>query len=160
MFGYDNSGVRRQDRLLDEADALALLGTGEYGFLALSGDEGAYGIPMSYVWSDGVVYFHCAPEGEKLRRVAESDEVCFCVVGHTAVQPAGFTTAYESVLVFGRLSLVKDDAEAKSALKMLLDKYSPEHVATGMKYAEKSFHRTRVLRLDAVRISGKCKRVR
>lgn len=34
---YDNSPVRRQDRLLEEEHAAELLRSGEYGFLALGG---------------------------------------------------------------------------------------------------------------------------
>ena len=45
------------------------------------------------------------------------------------------------------------------ALELLLDKLSPEDKVVGMKYAEKSFHRTEIIRLDIDNWSGKCKRV-
>ena len=61
---YDNSGVRRQDRLLTEAEARGLLAAGEYGVLSMCDGGEAYGIPVSYVW-DGAesLYIHCAPRG-------------------------------------------------------------------------------------------------
>ena len=158
MDKYDNSTGRRRDRLLEQNRALELLMTGEYGFLALGGESG-YGIPINFVLSGESIYFHCAPEGEKLRRIARSDQACFCVVGHTAPQPAKFTTEYESVLVFGPIDLVENNNERMRALELLVEKYSPEFRETGSKYAEKSFHRTAILRLDIERISGKCKRV-
>ena len=43
---YDNSQVRRQDRLLAEARAREILEHGEYGFLALGDTMGGYGIPV------------------------------------------------------------------------------------------------------------------
>lgn len=153
---YDNTSVRRQDRLLGFSRAYELLRGGEYGFLALGGESG-YGVPINFVLCGDSIYFHCAPEGEKLRRIARNDRACFCVVGYTAPQPDKFTTEYESVLAFGRIFRVADDTERMRALEFLIDKYSPEFKTTGLKYAEKSFHRTAILRLDIERMSGKRK---
>lgn len=156
---YDNSTVRRQDRLLDEARAAALLQGGEYGFLALGGREGGYGIPVSYAEEAGRIYIHCAPEGEKLRRIAQDDRATFCVVGRTAPCPERFTTEYESVLVSGHLSVVADDAERLHALELIVRKYAPGYEEKGREYAARSFGRTTILRLDAERMTGKCKKL-
>lgn len=155
-MNYDNSKVRRQDRLLGEERAAAILREGEYGFLALGG-EGGYGIPVNFAAETDHIYIHCAPEGEKLRRISSDNRASFCVVGHTAPKPQQFTTEYESVMLFGRITVVTDDTERMHALSLIVAKYSPEYTETGMKYAEKSFHRTAVLRLDIERASGKCK---
>lgn len=155
-MNYDNSKVRRQDRLLGEERAAAILREGEYGFLALGG-EGGYGIPVNFAAEADHIYIHCAPEGEKLRRIISDNRASFCVVGHTAPKPQQFTTEYESVMLFGRITVVTDDTERMHALSLIVAKYSPEYTETGMKYAEKSFHRTAVLRLDIERASGKCK---
>lgn len=158
MNNYDNSNIRRQDRILEADQALNLLINGEYGFLAICNDGRGYGIPISYVYSDNKIYFHCAPEGEKLRCIEKNSSVCFCAVGSTMVQPAKFTTAYESVLVFGDIVIVENDDERMKALELIVDKYSPEYKEIGQKYAEGSFHRTSLLRLDIKRISGKSKK--
>ena len=127
--------------------------------IALGGKSG-YGLPINFVLHGTSIYFHCAPEGEKLRRIAHCDRASFCIVGHTAPQPGQFTTEYESVLVFGRIAVVADDTERMQALKSLIGKYSADFEVTGLKYAEKSFHRTAILRLDIERISGKCKKMK
>lgn len=158
-MNYDNSTVRRQDRLLDMDEAIHLLNEGEYGFLSLGNEEGGYGIPISFVFYSGAIYFHCAPEGIKLDYLDKCRTACFCVVGNTAVQASKFTTAYESVLAFGRLRVVDDDIERMKALELIIDKYSPAHKETGLKYAQNSFQRTKILRLDIDRFSGKCKHV-
>ena len=66
---YDNASVRRRDRLLSAEEAAGVLRRGEYGFLAMQdAGDGAYGVPISYVWDGGsCIYLHCAPEGRKLR---------------------------------------------------------------------------------------------
>ena len=100
---YDNSAVRRQDRLLDEARARELLAGGRFGVLSLVDGDGAYGIPVNYVWDgDDSLYVHCAPDGRKLRCIDRRDRVSFCVVGATEVCPAQFTTAYESIQLDSR----------------------------------------------------------
>lgn len=159
---YDNHDVRRQDRLLPEETARQLLREGEYGFLSLLDPEGrAYGIPVNFVW-DGTksLYIHCAPEGRKLRSIATHPEVSFCVVGKTHVYPQKFTTAYESIVLRGKASTGLPETERRRALEMILDKYSPNDKEVGLKYAEKSFHRTEIIRIDIDTMSGKSKVIR
>lgn len=157
-MNYNNDSVRRQDRLLSEVEAVALLRVGEFGVLSMVSEQsGGYGIPLSFAFDGEVIYFHCAPEGEKLKALAANSRVSFCVIGKTRVIPDQFTTAYESVLVNGTVALDLSDSEKLHALELILDKYSPDDKAVGMKYAEKSFLRTCVMRLDIASVSGKCK---
>lgn len=152
--------IRRKDRILEKEAALELLEKGEYGFLAMAGTNGyGYGIPLSYVREDEHLYFHCAPEGYKLECLRACPDVSFCVVGETRVIPGQFTTAYESVLVFGHARLDLPDEEKRHALERLVAKYAPAFEAVGEKYIEKSFHRTAIIRVDIVHLTGKCKRI-
>ena len=98
---YNNDNVRRRDRLMDEARALELIKSAEYGFLSMISAEGKpYGIPLNYVWDGNhSIYLHCAPEGRKLEALAVHPEVTFCIVGRTHLLPNKFTTEYESVLL-------------------------------------------------------------
>ncbi len=158
---YDNSSVRRQDRLLDETAARDLLRRGEYGVLSLvRPDSTAYGLPTSYAWDGAdVLYLHCAPEGEKLRCLAHCAELSFCVVGRTRVEPSRFTTAYESIILTCRASVGLAAEERMRALELLLAKYCPDDAVAGRQYVEKSFSRTEIIRLDILRWSGKSKRI-
>lgn len=161
---YDNDNVRRQDRLLTEEEARELLHKGEYGVLSMVDGTGgktvAYGIPVSYVW-DGqdALYVHCAKEGRKLRCAAQNACVSFCVVGPTQVIPDKFTTAYQSVVLECRAEMGLAEVERREALQMILDKYSSDYAEIGKTYAERSFARTEVLKLNVVRWSGKSKRM-
>ena len=156
---YDNSPVRRQDRLLEEEHAAELLRSGEYGFLALGGGRGGYGVPVNYAAEGSRIYIHCAPEGEKLRRIGQDAQAVFCVVGRTAPQPERFTTEYESIMASGVVSVVSDDGERMRALSLIVEKYSPGYEEQGAVYARKSFARTVVPRLDIRSMTGKCKRL-
>ena len=160
MIRYDNTAVRRQDRLLEEERALELLRTAEYGTLSMIDEEGLpYGIPVNYVW-DGKdsLYIHCAPVGKKLRAVSAHPKVSFSIVGRVNLLPSKFTTEYESLVLKGTVHLGLPEEERMRALILLMEKLSPDDVEVGKKYAEKSFFRTEILRIDITEYSGKTKR--
>ena len=157
---YDNTRVRRQDCLLDEARAREILASAEYGVLSMVDLEGKpYGIPVNFVWEDDCAYIHCATEGKKLDILECNEDISFCVVGKVNLLPDKFTTEYESLVLTGSATIITSDEERMHALELLLEKLSPEHKAIGMQYAKKSFYRTDIIRLDFTTFSGKCKKV-
>lgn len=157
---YVNETVRRQDRLMDEAKALKLLENGEYGVLSMVSDGGGYGIPVNYVWDgNDSVYIHCAPEGRKLEALKDNNKVSLCVIGEVNLLPDKFTTEYESALFFGTAHIQLSDDEKMKALHLLIDKLSADFKDIGDKYANKSFHRVEIIRIDFTEFSGKQKKV-
>ena len=154
---FDNSQVRRQDRLLGEAEALELLRLGEYGVLSMHSPEGAYGVPVNYVLDGDVIYVHCAPEGRKLRSVEYDPKVSFCVVGNVSLMPEEFTTHYSSVIVEGCASMVVYEQEKRCALRRLIEKYSPQYVESGNAAIQRSAHRTAIIAIKVESVSAKCK---
>ena len=148
--------IRRKDRAIDNEKAMQLLETGKYGFLAMCGKNGyGYGIPINYAMEGKSIYFHCAAEGFKLENIRQNNRVSFCVVGRTQILPAQFSTAYESVLVFGRIAYDLPKEERLKALNLLVVKYSPDFTDISQAYISKSFLRTHILRLDMEHLVGK-----
>ena len=159
---YTTEGVRRQDRVLDEPRAYEILENGEYGVLSMCAEDGAgaYGIPLSYVWNGkSSIYVHCAPGGRKLQCIDACPNVSFCVVGRTNVIPDKFTTGYESIVLRCTAHHQLPEDERRNALAVFVHKYCPEYEEMGKVYAEKSFHRTEIIRLDILEMSGKTKRM-
>ena len=157
---YNNGSIRRHDRRQNENNIARLLASGEYGILSMIEREGTkergYGITLNYVWDgSNSIYFHCAQEGYKLQCLMINLEVSFCVIGKTKVISNKFTTAYESIVVRGRIHLGLSEDERRNALRMLIEKYSPDDLEIGEKYIEKSFDRTNVILLEIKEISGK-----
>lgn len=147
--------MRRQDRKTDDKQALRILESGEYGILSTSGSNGyAYGVPVSYAYSEGCIYFHCAVEGHKLDNIAHNNKVSFCVVGETEVLPGNFSTKYESVVVFGKASEVNGD-EKREALMTILRKYSPKFMDKGIEYIKADASKTKVIKIEIEHMTGK-----
>ena len=149
--------MRRKDRALADEETLGILANGEYGILSMATPEGGYGIPLNYATDGQVMYFHCATEGQKLRFLAENNQVSFCVVGKTKLLPEKFGTLYESVIVFGEIEET-DDAEKQRGLEKILEKYSSDFIPEGMKYIENAFQRVKILKLTIRSISGKARK--
>jgi len=154
--------VRRQNRLLEDKNRIAeLLHQCEYGYLSLGTTEDGYGygIPMSYAYDEEInsLYFHCAPEGQKMDMMKSNNRVSFCVVGITQPIANQFTTLYESVIAFGQADINLKDEEKRKALRLLVKKYSQGYEDMGEKYMEKSWSRTSVFKITIEHITAKAK---
>ena len=159
---FDNSKVRRQDRLLDEARAREIHASAEYGYLSLIDLNGKpYGVPLNFVWDgEDSIYFHCADEGKKIDILESYDLVSFCVVCKVNLLPSQFTTEYERIILECETTICTYEEEQLYAYELLLKKYSPNDVELGMKYVRKSLLRSCIVRLDVVTWSGKSKKIK
>lgn len=150
--------MRRKDRELSPSEAEELLKTGEYGVLSTAGEDGyPYGVPVNYVFLDGVLYFHCAAEGEKLDALARCGRVSFCVVGETDLMPEKFSTRYESVIAFGTADEAAGE-EKREALMGLIRKYSPGYLEKGKEYVGRAFDDVKIIRIRVDHLTGKARR--
>lgn len=119
--------MRRKNCILSKETAEKILRDGDYGVLALSGDDGySYAVPINYAFADGKIYFHSAKTGHKLDAMRNNDKVSFCVVARHDVVAEEFTTYFVSAIAFGRIKIIEDndDNEKRRALELLADKYS------------------------------------
>lgn len=149
--------MRRKDKAMPDDKLIGLLQQGEYGVLSTADGRGQpYGVPLNYVLINNRIYFHCALEGHKLDNLAANPDVSFCVVGRTNVLPAEFSTEFESVIIFGRASVI-DGEERYQALNGLIEKYSPDFISEGAAYIEKFDRQTCVVRVTIEKMSGKAK---
>ena len=147
--------MRRAKQRLPLEESLAILEKGSSGVLALWDGEEPYAVPMSYVYSGGKLYFHCARAGRKLEAIRVCPKASFCVVAADDVIPEKYTTAYRSVIVSGRLRIIEDEAEMVPALRLLAAKYNPlQGDVLDNKIAE-GIPRMFMLELSADEISGK-----
>lgn len=150
--------MRRQDRKIDDKEAIRILEEAQYGILSTTGGNGyAYGVPLSYAYSGGRIYFHSATEGQKLDNISYNNKVSFCVVGKTTPLPQSFSVNYESVVVFGK-AVEAFDEEKQAALEAIIAKYSPEFTAEGLKYIKSSSGKARIFKIEIEHMTGKARK--
>ncbi len=149
--------MRRNDRQLSNAQTIAILERGNLGVLStVDQDDQPYGIPVNYVYHQGAIYFHCAPEGYKLLNISHQPQVSFCVIEKSDLVPETFSTDYVSAIVFGKAYIV-DDQEKIEALQWLIQHLAGNEIKKGDAYIQAQADFTKVVRIDIQVSTGKAK---
>jgi len=149
--------MRRNDRQLDSAQAIAVLERGNLGVLStVDPDHQPYGVPVNYVYHQGAIYFHCALEGYKLLNIRHQPQVSFCVIEKADIIPETFSTDYVSAIVFGKAYEI-DGQEKIEALQLLICHLAANEVNQGEAYIQAQAEFTKVVRVDVQAITGKAK---
>ena len=118
--------MRRKKQILSMEDAEDILYRGTSGVLAVSGDDDyPYAVPLSYVYDGEKLYFHSAGSGHKLDAISRNARVSFCVIDQDLIIPEEYTTYFRSVIVFGTIHIMEDEAEKRQAIEKLAQKYAP-----------------------------------
>lgn len=147
--------MRRKEKQLGQELVDGILSQGEYGTLATIGENGyPHSLPLSYEYFDGKIYFHGALEGKKLDDIRNNPRVSFSVVTDTNVVPKKFSTAYKSVIVYGKANIIEGE-EKKKALLRLIEKYSSSFMENGKKYVDKAASKTAVVEITIEHMTGK-----
>ena len=151
-----NREMYKKERQMSSEATAAIFSKGNHGTLAVNGDDGyPYAVPVNYVYDGGKIYIHSAKYGYKIDAVKRDDKVCFSAILNSKVQQDKFTAAFQSVIAFGKISFVEDEAEKKRILEQFMDKMSPELVECGMKIVNAAIGKTALLCIDVEEIKGK-----
>lgn len=149
--------MRRSAQALGVDACREVLSRGTSGVLALLGDGGwPYAVPMSYAFDGEKLYFHCAREGHKLDAIRREARASFCVVDRDEVVPEEYTTYFRSVIVFGRVRILEDEAQMRAAIELLARRYFPQDSAENRHRAiEREWAGLCMLEMDIEHMSGK-----
>lgn len=148
--------MRRNVQQLPENECLRILESATSGVLALLGDEGyPYAVPISFVYTEGKIYFHSAVSGHKIDAINAYGKASFCIIEQDEVVPERYTTKYRSIIAFGTIGVVEDEAEKIKSGVLLGQKYAPYPVQEIEKKVVDSLHRMHMIRLDIEHLTGK-----
>ena len=154
MEGMDR-GMRRIEKALGIDKTIDILENGDFGVLATCGQDGfPYAVPLSYVCYNKMIYFHSALEGHKIDNISYDDNVSFCVVGKTKEIADEFDILYQSVIVFGRASIVKGK-EKRRALVLIAKKYTHKSDSEINDYLKANAKKSCVVKIKIKKITGK-----
>ena len=148
--------MRRKRQQLSDEESIGILQKSTSGTLALLGDNGyPYAVPISYVYSDGKLYFHSALTGHKVDAIRGCDKASFCVIYQDNVQPEKYTTFFRSVIVFGKIHVVEDETEKLKIARLLGNRYNPNQEESLQKEIETGLSRMLAIRFDIEHLTGK-----
>ncbi|MBR5094334.1 MAG: pyridoxamine 5'-phosphate oxidase family protein [Oscillospiraceae bacterium] len=107
--------LARSRQELSKEESIAVLHREKRGVLSVLGDEGyPYGLPIDH-WYDpvsGRLYFHSGPTGHKIDAIRRDDRASYCVIERAELSDDGWSFFFNSVVVFGRIEIVKDHDRA------------------------------------------------
>lgn len=148
--------MRRNRQALSHEECETILNRATSGVLAVSGDDGyPYAVPLSFVYADSKIYFHCALTGHKLDAIAGNDKVSFCVIDQDQVVPEKYTTFFRSVIAFGRAKILTDAQEKRAALELLAARYSPDQPEGRQQEVDALFKNVCMVEISIEHMTGK-----
>ena len=148
--------MRRKKQLLSKEVTEEILKKGQNGVLGVSGDDDyPYALPLSYVYENGKLYFHCANDGHKIDGLSRNNKVSFTVVDEDQIVPEKFTTYFRSVIIFGKARVVLEETLKRYALELFVRKYSSGYEKEGADEINKDFKTVCVVEITIEHMSGK-----
>lgn len=138
---------------MDSQWALELMHKAPYITVSFTDTEGkAYGLPLSLASDDDTNwYFHCALEGKKFDAIKMHPEVCLSAVTKCVptVGPldGSYTMQYKSAIAFGKAEIVTDKEEKIQGLRLICQRFLPQHMDAFDENVTRSLERTCVVRI-------------
>jgi len=126
--------MRRTDRqVTDFEQMLNWLREAPVGRIAFANAGEAYVVPLNFgilTAEPLTLVFHSAASGRKLEMMAQNPSVCFETdlpgeLREAGDNACGWGMAFRSLIGWGRLEPVTEEAEKRAALEALMSKYSP-----------------------------------
>jgi len=119
--------MRRRKQALPQDVVDEVLSHRTAGVVAVLGDDDyAYAVPISFVYSDGHIYFHSAKTGHKIEALKAHPKVSVCVIDQDEIHPEKVTTWYRSVIAFGTASMMEEPDKMRAA-RLLTDKFAKDY---------------------------------
>lgn len=121
--------MRRIRQALDIEECQKLLKNRKRGVLSLLGDDDyPYGIPIDYYYDEETngLYFHTAKTGHKIDAIAKHPKASFNIIDDGTPVKDSWILDFKSVIVFGQMEKVTDEALREKALLGICQKFAPD----------------------------------
>ena len=147
--------MRRAGQRLSDEETLNVLKSAKRGVLSMIGDDGyPYGIPLDHWYSGNKLYFHGAKVGHKMDAITAFDKVSYCVMDEGFRRDGEWALNIKSVVVFGRIRVVEDEAKKREICTNLVRKFTDDEEYL-QKELTNAFSRVNCLELTIEHMTGK-----
>jgi nitroimidazol reductase NimA-like FMN-containing flavoprotein (pyridoxamine 5'-phosphate oxidase superfamily) len=123
--------------------------------VAFSDGDQPYIVPLCFGYHQGTLYVHGSPKGKKIDLLMKNKNVCFeCDVNTKIVEAkegCNWSVHYQSIIGFGKASLVADPDAKQKALNVIMSHYSKRTFS----FPEKKVQATAVIKIEITRMTGK-----
>lgn len=145
--------MRKASREMSAEWAQDVLDRAPYITVSMTDEDGApYALPLSLARKDEMTfYFHCAMEGKKLNILRKNPRVCLSAV--TRCKPVigpkdgSFTLEFRSAMAFGKAEMVEERDEKVEAMRLICERFLPQHMEAFEAAIARSLDHTAVVRI-------------
>jgi hypothetical protein len=114
-----------------------------------------YVVPVCFGYQDRTIYIHGSFMGKKIDMIQKNPNVCCEFDINTKIMQAenacDWGVKYQSVIGFGKASLLKDRDEKRKALSIIMSQYSDR----SFQFPEKKLDKTAVIKIEIATMTGK-----
>ena len=149
--------MRRMKQAVSREDCIRLLKSETRGVLSMLGDGGyPYGVPINHYYDEetGRLYFHGGRIGHRVDAVKACDKVCYTVFDKGFLKEGDWALNVTSVIIFGRISAVTDEARAIDLCRRLSHRFTQDEAYIEDEI-EKCARATLVMELTVEHMTGK-----
>ena len=148
--------MRRSEKEITDKKAIEdIISRSKVCKLAMCDRDIPYIVPMSFGFNDNTLYFHSAPQGEKIDILKKNPNVCFEFEILTQViksaRACKWGMKYKSVIGFGTASFITDDNLKRHAFDIIMNQYADGSFS----YEEASLKSAIIIKIDIHSMTGK-----
>jgi nitroimidazol reductase NimA-like FMN-containing flavoprotein (pyridoxamine 5'-phosphate oxidase superfamily) len=152
--------MRRKDREINDIREIEnIINEADVCRIALAAENIPYIVTLNFGYSGGnepEIFFHCAGEGKKLDMIRKNNHVCFEFdtdhMLYGGEKGCDWGMKYRSVVGYGYVSVIRDNAEKVKAFNIIMDHYAPGKEFT---YDPASIDKALILKLKISGMTGK-----
>jgi nitroimidazol reductase NimA-like FMN-containing flavoprotein (pyridoxamine 5'-phosphate oxidase superfamily) len=156
---------RKYCEITDSKEMARILASTNIGRLATVDSEGyPYITPVNFLFHEGCVYFHCAPEGEKLGNLLRDPRVCFEadvplayleVAFNPERNPCRTHQLYHCVIIRGSARVIPDGELKTAVLNTLVAKHEGNREFPAVTADSVDYRACRVVEIRPERMTAK-----
>lgn len=150
---------RVRNEILDNNEIDSILASSNHITLSLCNDNIPYIVTMSYGYDrkNNYLYFHCANKGEKLDYINKNRNACGTIIQDNGYLKTKCDHDYASLILRGKMSIVKSLEEKKHGLQILLNhlEEDPKPIFERNIKNDDSYNKVTILRFEVESVIGK-----
>jgi len=149
--------LAKANKAISHEACIKLLTEQKRGVLSVIGDEEyPYGTPLNHFYDEesGKIYFHSGDYGHRRDSIEKNDKASFCVLSDPQPVEGQWGLDFQSVVVFGRIRVVRDMDTIKDIARKLCLKFTQDEEWIAEEI-EKEAKATILLELTPEHICGK-----
>ncbi len=148
--------MRRKDReITDKTEIEEIIKKAKVCHVAFCQDDQPYIVPFNFGYRDNCLYFHSARDGRKIDMIRHNDKVCFEFDVDHKMNRRGlaceWSFSYQSVVGFGRASIIDDSEEKRRGLGIIMAQYSKRK----FEFLDEKIKNVVLIKIDIESMTGK-----